>query len=286
MQQRNIIDAILSIISKHSLSIGTSNNTSNRLHSMGEPLEDYIKDAFAGTIGVNKNDKLKPYNETFSYGGGANNPPDAILNKGDAIEVKKVESIGDIQLNSSYPKAKLYNDDSRISTACKKCENGTWTVKDIIYAIGCVKKGTNNLSSLALVYGDLYCADKDCYECIFNKVKDSINKADLPLEDTNELGHINSVDPLGITYFRARSMWGIRHPFKVFDYIYQYDSRRKSGFEMMAIIPKSKFEGFVNKNLLEEEAKVNNNLFITDCQVKDPNNTVQLIDVKFITYKI
>ena len=281
MQQNNIIDAIINIVSKQSRTIGKSNNTHNRLYAMGEPLEDYIKDAFAGTFDCDTKYKLNVHEKVFSYGGGRNNPPDAIINNGDAIEVKKVESIGQIPLNSSYPKSKLHNDDPRISNECKNIEGGRWNEKDIIYAIGCIKN-KYELSSLVMVYGDIYCANRSCYDRIFNIIKNSISEANLDSIKTNELAHINAVDPLGITYFRARGMWGIDHPFNVFDYIYKHNS--KNSFEMMVIIPTGKFNQFSNKDLLLKESSINSNLNIIDCKVKDPNNIVKLIDVKLITY--
>lgn len=79
-------------------------------------------------------------------------------------------------------------------------------------------------------------------------------------------------------------MWGITHPFKVFDYIYSYDPN--CCFEMMVIVPKNKFKSFANKEDLIKEARNNNHLTITDCKVKDPNDTGNRIDVKLITYKI
>ena len=280
---KNIIDAILNIVRDNMRSVGVSNNSHNRLHAIGEPLEEYIKDAFAGTIDSDTSTKLKTHDIVFSYGGGSNNPPDAMLDHGDAIEVKKVEKIASIPLNSSFPKAKLYSDDPKIASECRNAEGGLWKEKDIIYAIGCVKS-ENQLSSLALVYGDVYCANKECYERIFNAIKDGISRTGITMSETNELAHINAVDPLRITYFRARGMWGITHPFKVFDYIYKSDTQ--ANFEMIAIIPKNKFDGFSNKEDLINEASKNNNLIIKDCQVKNPNNIVKLIDVKLITYKI
>lgn len=41
--------------------------------------------------------------------------------------------------------------------------------------------------------------------------------------ESKELGHINKVDPLGVTYMRVRGMWGIDNPWKVFSYIYERD---------------------------------------------------------------
>lgn len=39
----------------------------------------------------------------------------------------------------------------------------------------------------------------------------------ISLTDTRELGKLNKVDPLGITYLRIRGMWGIENPFQVFN---------------------------------------------------------------------
>ena len=161
-------------------------------------------------------------------------------------------------------------------------ENGEWVEKDIIYAVGCVEEKC--LKSLALVYGSVYCADKEYYEKIFTLIKQSIHNSDLPFEKTNELAHINAVDPLGITYFRARGMWGIAHPFKVYDYIYTYN--RKSVFSLMVIIPTDIFKTFDNSRELIELSNRIDSFSIEDKKVKNPNNTAELIDVKLITYEI
>ena len=287
MSNYNIISAIINIINDNRRVVGDSINNHNRLHAMGEPLEDYIKDAFSGAFDLKGEAKDLKYEKVFSYGGGKNNPPDAILLDGDAIEVKKVESIGSIPLNSSYPKSHLYKNDSRITQSCRDIEGGNWNVKDIIYAIGCVDSSNRKqLKSLAMVYGSIYCADKECYERIFNQIKQSILDTEgIELEDTKELAHLNKVDPLKITYFRARGMWGITHPFKVegFSNIYQYGN---CNFELMAIIPSEKFNSFENKDELFELSQRIDNLVIEDHYVKNPNNTVKLIKVKLIKYKI
>ena len=282
MRPVNIIDAILNVVKHHHLSLQDPRNTNNRLHAAGEALEEYVKDIFAGTLNVAVEEKIKIQEQCFSYGGGTNNPPDAMIRGGAAIEIKKVQSIGSVPLNSSYPKSKLYRDDSRISRDCRDAEDGLWTEKDMIYAIGHVNEKT--LKSLVFVYGDVYCAHKECYERIISVIKESISTVQLQLEESDELAHINAVDPLGITYFRARGMWGINHPYRVFNYLYNYT--REHTFDLMAIIPTSIFETFENANMLIEEARNNPNLCIEDKQVKNPNNTVQLINVKLITYSI
>lgn len=279
----NILDAILNIAKDSSQKLSASTNKHNRLHAAGEPLEEYIKDAFAGTFSLDTATKISKQSQVFSYGGGKNNPPDAIIKNGDAIEVKKVETIGDIPLNSSYPKAKLYHDDPRISSDCRNIEGGQWTERDIIYAVGNVKAKGADIYALTFVYGSIYCAKKECYETTFNAIKEGIIKSvDLELEPTNELAHINMVDPLGITYFRARGMWGITHPLKVFKYLFQHDSKNR--FELVAIIPTDKYDNFENKSNFEQEAQKINALKIENKQVKNPNNTAELINVKLITY--
>lgn len=57
---------------------------------MGESLEEYIKDLFAGVLDVTS-DEIRDalIQNAFSYTGNQNNPPDAMLWGGDAIEIKK-----------------------------------------------------------------------------------------------------------------------------------------------------------------------------------------------------
>jgi len=90
----NIIDAIINIINENEWRVKTSKNTSNRINAVGEALEEYVKDAFAGTFSID--DEIlrdKKMSDCFSYLGNQNNPPDIILKNGDAIEVKKFKLI-------------------------------------------------------------------------------------------------------------------------------------------------------------------------------------------------
>ena len=91
---------------------------------MGDALEEYIKDIFAGTYAITDEQKrLEKISETFSYLGNNSNSPDAMLRKGDAIEVKKIEnSNSSLALNSSYPKHKLFADSTMISNHCRDAE--------------------------------------------------------------------------------------------------------------------------------------------------------------------
>ncbi|MFC2424564.1 MAG: NgoPII family restriction endonuclease [Fusobacterium polymorphum] len=280
---KNIIDAIINIVKNPILELKEYSISHNRANSMGEALEEYIKDVFSGTLfEKDENKRMEIISEVFSYLGNTNNPPDSILRGGDAIEVKKIENkSSSLALNSSYPKAKLYSNSSMITDACRSCEK--WEEKDIIYTIGTCEK--NKLTSLIFVYGEDYAAENKIYENVKNKIKlgiETIN--DLEFSETNEIGRVNRVDPLGITYFRIRGMWGIENPVKVFDYIYKRDDSKQ--FNFMALINEDKYLSFSNTKELEDLEKENKNLKIKDVRIKNPNNPAQLKKAKLITFKI
>ena len=279
---RNIIDAICTIVRNTNYTLSTRKQARNRANAMGEALEEYIQDAFCDTIGEQDYQiRLQKRSKTFSYTANQNNPPDAILQGGDAIEVKKVESFtAGIPLNSSYPKAKLYSTDPMITSECRKCE--TWDEKDMIYAIGVVNK--HKLRALCFVYGCDYCANRDIYERIKNIIKNGVEEIPgVEFANTNELGRVNRVDPLGITYLRVRGMWHIEHPLKVFNPYFQVNP--KDDFSLMAIINNQKFDSFDNKHLLYELADEVDNLNISDIEIPDPNNPARLKSAKLITYR-
>ena len=276
----NIINAIINIIDEQQRKNNFSSSCNYNQYKMGQPLEDYVKDAFSGAIKLEKNDKIKYREAAFSFCSSKNNPPAAILRKGNAIEIIKVASIGGIPLSSNYPKVKLSISDQRLSSFCRNVENGKWDNKDIIYTIGCVNGEV--LKSLAFVYGTVYFADEDYYLKLFKTIKNSFNNSSFTLENTKELAHINGVDPLGITHFRARGVWSISHPFKAFNYLFSHNNNNH--FELLAIIPLEKYNSFGNINKLEELSNHVRGLKIEDKKVINPNNKIELINTKIITY--
>lgn len=278
----NIINAIIEVVKAPKHKLKEYSTSHNRANQMGAALEDYVKDIFAGTVDESdikvRNRKIS---EVFAYLGNQNNPPDSMLkNGGAAIEVKKIESPNSaLALNSSYPKAKLFSDSTMISTACRECEE--WTEREMIYAVG-VLNG-DNLRSMALVYGEDYCADKETYERIRGAIKTGVEQIQgIEFAETNELGRVNRVDPLGITYLRVRGMWHIENPFKVFDYLYTRDNTKD--FNFMAVINEEKLASLDNFAELEQLAQTTPTLKITDEEIKDPNNPCKLRKVKLITF--
>jgi len=278
----NILVAIKNIVKSPVTNLVSFYNSHNRINNVGEALEIYIKDVFANSVNVpSLEEKNRIYSEVFSYLGNQNNPPDIMIRGGDAIEVKKIESAtSGLALNSSYPKDRVYCDSPMITSACKSCED--WSVKDLIYVVGNVKD--SKLKSLWFVYGDCYAALPETYERIKNKITAGINElSDVELAETNEIGRVNRVDPLGITYLRIRGMWGIDNPRKVFNYISNIVNDGE--FNLNLIISESKYKSFPESDRKSLEQLNDSNFNVLDIKIKSPNNPAQLINAKLITFK-
>lgn len=281
LAETNVLIALKNILKNQKTSMPKVINhaNSNRVNSVGDLLEYYVKDAFHGESSDLEmtDDKIAKYQEVFSYLGNTNNPPDFIIRHGEAVEVKKIEGINSngLALNSSFPKDYLHHDDVRIKNACRICEDeyGGWVKKDMIYAVGNVKN--NQLHSLWFVYGDCYCADKSTYERIANTIKDGVSAIpDVEFGETKELGRVNKVDPLGITYLRIRGMWGIEHPAGVFRSIINPNLSKTNIYVLMKketheeIENKPNFQEFIDQGILE----------IKEVQIPDPNNPAKNLD--------
>lgn len=276
----NIIDAIINLVNYKNNSLLENTAGNNRANNSGDGLEEYVKDLFAGTFNTEGTRRLESISNTFSYLGNNSNPPDAMLRGGDAIEVKKIETPNSsLALNSSYPKNKLFANSPMISQACKTAER--WNCKDIMYVVGFVQ--SNKLKQLSIVYGMDYCADESCYLRIKNTIKESVESIpSIEFAESRELGHINKVDPLGITYMRVRGMWGIENPWKVFSYV--YNRSFNSNFSFMCIINDEKWATFANTTSLTDLAATEKSLNISDIRIKDPNNPANLRDAKLVTF--
>jgi len=278
----NLLDAIVNIHKQGSLTIKDFYKSRNRANNMGEALELFVRDAFADTFGIEDKKQVdERYSQTFSYMGNQNNPPDLILKNGDAMEVKKVESSDlsllkrpfSLALNSSYPKNKLFANSPMITKACRDCEK--WQEKDIIYSIGVVNE--RNILALSFVYGEDYAASHEVYERIRNTIKSGVGSiTDVEFGETKELGRVNRVDPLGITYLRIRGMWGIESPFTLFREV-------TNNIPFFAIINNEKYNSFEagSRNKIENTKGIE----ITNIKIKNPNNPAQLKDAKLIRFK-
>ena len=171
-----------------------------------------------------------------------------------------------------------------ITDSCRTCEERT--EKDIMYFIWSVKKDTDNLNYLWVVYWDCYAAEYRTYEKIKSKISEWINELpEIEFATTNELWRVNKIDPLGITNLRIRGMWSIENPVKVFDYVSELPSDK---FMLNVLMLKTKYEAMPeeDKKTIEKLQKENTNLQMKDIKIKSPNNPAKLIDAKMITFLV
>ena len=277
-----IVDAIVNLVNRPVLKVSSEYRAKNRANAAGDALEEYVKDLFAGTIDCNDQDRMDRHEQVFSYLGNSSNPPDAMLWRGDAIEVKKIEARNaGLALNSSYPKHTLRSDSTMISAACRDAED--WREKDMLYIVGYVHNGI--LKDLSMVYGLDYCASETCYNRLKNVIATGVNSIPgVEFAPTKELARVNRVDPLGITYLRVRGMWGIENPWEAFNYVYRRDERQK--FNMMALVSEKKWNTIDNAAELVRLAGAVPRLKITDVRIKDPDNPARLNNAKLITFTV
>lgn len=250
----------------------------NRAKAMGSELEAYTKDIFADAYtNDDLSKKVKIYNKKLSYLGGKKNPPDFIIKKGAAVEVKKVEAYSELQLNSSYPKKVLKSTSDKITEECKKCESG-WKQKDMVYVIGNQKKDTKFVKSIWIIDAKCYIADEERYSKLFDIVKDRIKGIeDFKETKTKELARIGGIDTLDITKLRVRPMWTLEHPSKVFKSHIENDDTEK--FRAYALICKDTFNSYPEtdreelKNLIEDKKIISEEI-----KVKDPDDLNKKLD--------
>ena len=78
----NLLKAIKLIVDNPIIKVKDYYSGRNRANSVGEALENYVKDIFANSFDLSEADRLQKFNEVFSYLGNQNNPPDIILRNG------------------------------------------------------------------------------------------------------------------------------------------------------------------------------------------------------------
>jgi hypothetical protein len=96
-----------------------------------------------------------------------------------------------------------------------------------------------------------------------------------PKPKTRELGRVNRVDPLGITYMRIRGMWHMEGPVKVFKYLGIDRNRAPS---IMALMRAEKYFSFseLDRKPFEELG------LVRDVEIKEPDNPANYLKAKVI----
>jgi hypothetical protein len=282
----NLLVAIANLVKNPVTNLAPRYRSANKMNSMGDSLEFYIKDLLCNSLGEDNLEKKNTiYEKHFSYFGNQNNPPDFIIKNGDAIEVKKIESFkNSLALNSSPPKNRLRISDARVLARCKKCDGGKWKEKELFYVVGNVKRGV--IKYLYFVQGTCYAADHEIYDRVHAPIKKEVDlildSLGLEKAQTVELGKIKKVDPLGITELRIRGMWAIENPVKVFDYVAPIDQSVE--FSVNVIMLKEKYLSFPAKDRKTLRKLASDNFFIKDIKIKSPNNPAKLLDAKLLSF--
>jgi hypothetical protein len=272
--ETNVLNAISHIVESNVATVTSKAVSLNRMNRQGEGLESFVKDSFAETLAcIDMPAKLDEYKKRFSYIGSQNHPPDFMIRKGDAVEVKKVQGkVASLHLNSSYPKSSLNCDSPMITKACRDAED--WERKDLLYVVGELE-AEDVINSLWMVYGDCYAADSETYEKLREAVISGIKNSALELSTTRELGKVKNVDPLGITHLRVRGMWSISSPSTVFRNYVSENLENKS--RVVAVMTLKKFKSMPK----ESQDRLNNlsgpRLTIKEVDLPDPNNSASFI---------
>ena len=123
------------------------------------------------------------------------------------------------------------------------------------------------------------------YERIKNTISTGITTIpNVEFTETNELGKVKKVDPLGITDLRIHGMWHIENPTKIFNYLYSYDETKS--FQLICLMKKEKYESLPLADRQTIKNLTNPNVSVSDVRIKNPNNPVQLMDGKMLVFKI
>jgi len=279
--ETNLLKAFNNISQLDTFALTELYSGQNRVNNVGTALEYFVKDMFSSSIAIaGLDNKDRAHSGYLSYLGNQNNPPDFVIKNGDAVEVKKIGAVvGDIALNSSYPKSKLHSDDVRILQSCRDSDGGTWAEKDILYTVGSVAE--SKIKVLWFVYGNCYAADREVYERTFNSISSKVHEINhLEFVDTNEIAGVRKIDPLGITYLRVRGMWGIQTPHKVFGSLTEFTP--ESEFSAYALVLNEKYQNSPenDRKIIEANPKV----AISDVEIKSPNNPAVYLKAKLISF--
>lgn len=259
---------------------------SNKINKIGDLAEFYIKDLYCDSVFINNiNDKNKEYKKYFSFLGGKNTPPDAIVRNGEAVEIKKQEnlSFGDIALNSSHPADYLYNDSELLNKECKNCEPG-WIKKNMVYTVLNFEPKKKELKSVWFVFGNCFAAEREQYQRVKNAIREAILKLEeLHLKETNELGKVFNIDEQCITNLRIRGMWNMSHPEKIFkdNIVYNNNENPKTIFKL--IILEDDFKQ-IDKFTLEKLNKAIEDKVVkkSNIHIPNPNNKKDKLSAIFL----
>lgn len=213
----------------------------NRANSQGERLEKYVKELYCGVpISDQSDDKL--LDSGLDFRGNSTSIPDFIATDSDAVEVKKMNTMGNIQLNSSIPHRWLKATDARLANTVP---TEGWERKEIVYALG-VMSDSGGIDNLWLVDGRCWAKENELYTKVEQELSRLIAESELDTSETGELGRINSVggsdeEMLAEVSLRIRGMWTIEHPAKCYE---QFIDLEPSKPNFVSVVPTEKYTSY------------------------------------------
>lgn len=239
----NMLQAICSFTRTQSVGSNNPSLIRNRMNSQGEKLEEYMKDLYTGVPITDDLDTDDVRENNLAWGGNKNSTPDFIATESDAVEVKKIEKFGDLQLNSSYPHRKLSGSDPKVSDGVPIDAD---EIMDMVYAIGVVDN--NKINNLCLIDGECFAAEAELYRKVEEVASESLKNNEilqklggLVTEETNEPGRVKDVGQHILSTFRLRGMWSSGHPLDYYEELTGTELKEKS---LVSILPKQKYDNY------------------------------------------
>ena len=287
MDLKNTLNAFIRGIENNNIDIIklytlNSNIFSNRIVSIGDVMEMFVKDLYANTLHIEDfNEKNLYFEKTFSYISKQSSPPDLIVRGYEAIEIKKQDSLtySDLPLNSSYPRDYIYADSKMLTSECRKCEEG-WDKKPLVYVVGNIDKKNKFLNSVWFAVGNCFCADREVYENVQKIIEDTIISNDsLSFKETNELGRVSNIDALNYSNLRIRGMWNLKHPGKIFGgFLYnEIGDNLRTNYRLIML--EEDFNKASKDTRFALMQKVENKVIEKiDIQIKNPNNPREFLN--------
>jgi len=283
--ETNLLAAINNIVNNPITDIITYYKTTKRFNKVEKAIELYIKDIFCNANNFDSvSDKLEVFSKYFAFFDNFYSLPNIIIRNGDGIAVRTINSTNaPIELYNFYPRDKLYKQDSIM--AKHSIENEEWQEKDLLYII--IELNNQCLKSIWFLYGDCFIADKEIYEYIQSKVVQGLlksPKAHVSTNNPNVLGVVEHIDPLDITSLQVEGTWFIENPNLVFEDYFDPDIQNQ--FSIHAVLLKTKYDSFpiAQRKNLEKLQDKDKNFNIKDVKIRWPNNTVKLLEAKFISF--
>jgi hypothetical protein len=281
----NILTALKNISSFKTNNMGEYFKDYSHLNvkTVRQQMEYYVKDAISGSFKSVKDKKPSDrYNGVFSYLGSKTQPPDIIIQGGDAVVIKTIKtSKGSFTINNSPPKDRLMWNDSWIIKNCRRIDGGQWTSKDLFYVIGWIEK--KRMKYLNFIQGSCFFPEQKFYNKKIDDLKKNIynyiESEGLEANRTIALGKVTNIDPLDITNLRIKAVWIIKNPLKIFSDTFSYD--KKQEFTLIALMLKNKFDSFPTKDI--DALVKDKQIKIEDVKIKNPNDPQEKLDAKLIT---